>query len=411
MSGLIWRVVASLGVVGAEVYVARLFNAVTTLAAGQLAVGQLENSDASYIASSVGLASLPGALIIPPVVAGLVMVAIWYKPLKSLLNDSKKAAAGTMAAIMLLTSIPAQAFYDVKDRPEYIEIQPNQSAFLIPLQGANKNSQKQYMSESYLIENKVASKRIQIPHVMLESGVATERNHYIPAAKLIVVDRTPYNREWAHGAQKGTSATDQSISFESRESVEGRFDVAISAFVKEEDAAKFLYFFGTSTAVNPADPNSNFSSIANGKSLAEVMDNNVRMKVQACLAREYGARTTIDGISNKAAIMDVCEKEIKESFKAKGITVDFMGYASGITFSKEVQASLDNVFTTALDEKTLPVRLKVIELRKAEADIALKNSMGVAMQKWNGQLPFWFPTEIWAKILSFFHLGGAVAGK
>jgi hypothetical protein len=412
MNGYIRRGILTFIVMVINAIVVKAAMVAAPIITGESATLQLNNSNADYFTAQLGM-NFTKLIPIIGFFSLVVIALIWLAPLKALF---KKMGEKPVAAILLATILaatPAFAYYDVKDRPEYIEIQPNQSAFLIPLTGANKTSQQKFMSESYLIDNKVAAKRIQIPHVQVESGVATERNKFVPSAKLIIVDRTPYNREWVKSTTKGSAATDQSISFESAESVEGYTGIAISAFVKEEDAAKFLYFFGTSGTVNPADPNSNFASVANGKSLAEVMDNNVRMKIQSLVAREFGKRTTIDGIKQKAEIMTIVEQEVKATFASKGITIDFMGYAEGLTFSKEVQASLDQIFISSLDNQTYPIRLKMMDIKKQEADIRLKDSTGAAMQKWNGSIPQWLmlPKELWEAIINFFKGTPAVAHK
>ena len=66
------------------------------------------------------------------------------------------------------------------------------------------------------------------------------------------------------------------------------FESRIAAMIREEDAAKYLYWFGTQTvAVNSQDPAQNFASVSYGKSLREVCDTVVRGYVQSALSNEF----------------------------------------------------------------------------------------------------------------------------
>ena len=248
-----------------------------TVALGQLSTMQMQDSNSAYIQAQT-LINVIGQS--NPFYYGWLLIAfivwmLWRKNIKALF-------AG---AVVLMLMLPTQSFayYDNRDLPEYIEIMPNQSAFLIPLTGATKEGQASFMSETFLNENKVAMKRITIPHTLLKTGLM-EQDKYIPASRLLLVDRTPVTREWVSAGQRGTSNKDEGFRFESAESINMESGIVLSAFVKEEDAAKFVYWFGTKTATNTDNPSVKFASVMNGRSLAEVVDDNVRRKVQAILA-------------------------------------------------------------------------------------------------------------------------------
>src|SRR4249920_2756519 len=104
-----------------------------------------------------------GNIGIPLVILLAVLVAIWWIPARRWLTPG-----ATAVLFVLLAAAPnAWAYYDKTDYTEAIYILPNQSAFVIPDAGANKDSQAQFISLDYLKANKIAAKRVVIPHVKL----------------------------------------------------------------------------------------------------------------------------------------------------------------------------------------------------------------------------------------------------
>jgi hypothetical protein len=51
-----------------------------------------------------------------------------------------------------------------------VEIKPNESAYVIPLESGSKENQKQLQSVKYLEEKKVVSQRIYIPTQWHQTG-------------------------------------------------------------------------------------------------------------------------------------------------------------------------------------------------------------------------------------------------
>ena len=56
------------------------------------------------------------------------------------------------------------------DLEELLEIKPNETSFLIKLEGDTKTGQAKFMSEEFLEQNKVATKRISFPHRKHSTG-------------------------------------------------------------------------------------------------------------------------------------------------------------------------------------------------------------------------------------------------
>lgn len=350
-----------------------VLNVAAPLVTGAMSVKQLEDSNTGYVHAQIAMRALNGS----PISYGLlliVLVATWWTVLRKFINKSKTLSLA-LAATMLFTMLPApvQAYKDTRDNPEFVEIKSNESAFLIPLTGANKTSQGKFMSAQYLEENKVAVKRIQIPHTLIRTSTL-DRDYYVPASKLIVVDRTSYYREWVAASNRGTSSRNEGFEFESEESINIGTGVAIGASVTEENAAKFLYNFGTKSG------GEQFSSVEYAFGLNEVMDNVIRGRVQASLAREFGKRPLIRAIKEKADIMAAVEADVKAYCADRGITLQFIGFAAPLNFDHSIQASINKVFQSNMDAQAYEAINKMMPLYQQQADMHIKEGVATALQ-------------------------------
>jgi hypothetical protein len=167
---------------------------------------------------------------------------------------SKVSIVALLLAVSAPAAItPANAYWDKYNYTEAYYIQANQSAFWIPDTGANLSDQAHFGSIEYYAANKVAAKRIEIPHQKLVNS-GSWSDYYVPAGRLFVVDRAPYYHAWTSKSTTGTSTANEGFPFESADSMNIETDVVASAFVSEEDAAKFFYWFGQKPTAE-YDPN------------------------------------------------------------------------------------------------------------------------------------------------------------
>jgi hypothetical protein len=226
------------------------------------------------------------------------------------------------------------------DRPEYAEIDTSETGFLIPLEG-DSGVQAKFQSEEYLRARKVAAKRVQITHRWSQEGRLPDSGQWIPLVRLIKVNRSPVTREWTADAASGTTAKNQAIWIESADSVGFSMGFTSTAFIPEEQAAKFLYWY----------PNG---------SLSNVMDTEVRGRMQQ-VAAEVAARYRLDLLrEKKQEISDAVKKDVTEFFAQRGIIVTTVGMFGGMTYeNKEIQKSIDNT--------VIAQQLKVVNQARFEA--------------------------------------------
>lgn len=211
------------------------------------------------------------------------------------------------------------------------EIAPNETAFMIPLEGDAKGGQEKFQSEQYLDERKVASKRVSIPTRKIVTGRTWGSYEWIPTAKLIKIDRAPQTRSWTLPDSKNPS--DDAIHVESLDSVGFGVGINCTAAVEEEDAAKFLYNYA-------------------GKPLAQVMDSDLRGWIQAYTSTQFGRLTLAQCQAQKGDIFTSCSLAAKSFFKPFGITIRNLGYSDGMSYENAtIQKRIDEAFAAELEKK------------------------------------------------------------
>jgi hypothetical protein len=241
-----------------------------------------------------------------------------------------------LAGTVLLAAVGCRPY----DRPEFHEIDTSETGFLIPLEG-DTGDQTSFDSERYLAERKVATKRVQIPHRWVQTGRLPFSGQWMPTVRLVKVDRSPMTREWTADTTTGTSTKNEAIWIESQDSVGFSVGFSCTAYIEQEDTPKFLYMYRS-------------------KSLAEMMDSEVRARVQQ-VAAEVAARYDLDELrAKKLEIIDAVREDVIPFFADRGITVTTVGMFGGFSYeNRKIQEAIDETF--------IAQQLKVISLAKFQA--------------------------------------------
>lgn len=305
---------------------------------------------------------------------------------------------GVSMLAMLSINRPAMAFYNTTDRAEAVTIMPNESAFWIPDVGANKDNQTNFDSEEYLKANKVAIKRFIIPHSKFNnSGGWIGFDAYVPTGRMIIVDRAPYNRDWVKAGDRGTSAKDESFPCQTNDGLNITAEVSIGVSVTEDNAPKFLHFFGVNNPVGDrTDPSVIFTSVYYGRSLTQAMDGPGRGEIHTEVCEEFGKRSFDQANADVNVIMTAVKTSATKWLADRGISVDYMGWAGTFGFDADVQKAVNDRYT---GEKVKPV----LETLQAKA-------MVDAIEGWNHVLPTsinlsWWPSSLGDAIKGLFHDG------
>lgn len=300
--------------------------------------------------------------------------------------------AGSMFAVLLLTGC-----HGPFKEPQYEEIHTNETAFLVPLEG-DLEKQQQSKSVESLEKAKVLAKRVEIPLREHTIGRGWGNYQWVPTMKVIRVDRSPISRNWTADKKTGTSANDQALYVESKDSINFGFNATVTAHIEEAQTARFLYYFA-------------------GKQLTEIIDQNVRGIALQLLSAKAGQEDLAECIKQKHEFMEQAEEELKRVCLEKGITIDFFGGINGIQVSDaKIQTAVDAKFIHEIDaqtaEKNLEVQATRNEIAVASADaerqaaqelfaakeaLTLKTqldvmklnaeAMKIAAERWKGAMP------------------------
>ncbi len=261
----------------------------------------------------------------------------------------KKILLFVMTALIALSITGCRKPYDT---PEYIEIEAHQTAFLIPLEG-KVSDQGMFMSQEYLENAQVATKRIKIEKRWNQTGRRGWQGTWIPVQKVVLVSRLPETREWTENTVSGTSSKNEGIVAESKESISFMVRMNISAQIDEQDVAKFLYRY-------------------NSKTLAQIMDTEIRAKVESKFVEESSKRILSEIHMQKEEMILAVREEVIPYFKERGINITVIGLKGDLTYpNAEIQKSIDDRFKVSqelLSQATENERL--ISKAKAEVEAA-----------------------------------------
>ena len=264
------------------------------------------------------------------------------------------------------------------DKPEFVTIEPHQTAFLIPLIGDTTN-QASFESEEMLMQAKVSTKEIQIPHRWVQTGRMHWSGEYRDTMALIVVDRSPVTREWSSAKDMGTSVANQAIYAESSESIGFSAGMNCSAQIySEQDAVKFLYCY-------------------NNKPLNDIMDTEIRARVESKFVEECASRTLNEILLEKEQIMEAVRDDIITYFAERGITITVLGMKDGLEYDDTtIQKSINDKFSSEMKLTTQEnENQRIISEAEAlaEANRIISESLTDEVltqqfyEKWDGKLP------------------------
>lgn len=255
------------------------------------------------------------------------------------------------------------------------------------------DKQNHVASEEYLKEAQVATKRVAIPHRWLQEGRFPNQGRWLPTVTVVQVDRSPVAREWTETSGTGTSAKNEGITAESRESIGFVARMSCVAQIEEKDAARYLYRY-------------------NAKSLEAVTDTEIRAMVESTFVEECARRNLETIWTEKEPIMEAVRKKVIPYFKERGVTITVLGLKGELTYtSADIQKAIDARFTSAQDLRTQrDVNTRAIEKARADAQAAqilsasgnreyqlrsmdhqarmkALDNQAKAIEKWNGSIP------------------------
>ena len=237
-----------------------------------------------------------------------------------------------------LTSILVAASFVTGCKPVKIldmkEVKPNETAWAIPLDGSSADGQVKFNSISFLDQKKIAMKRVMIDKVERSVGRFWFDVEWIPAVRVITVDRSLVTREGTDNDKTGSTAKHDGIPVNTRDNIALTIGLTITASIDEEEASTYLYYHGE-------------------KPLSEVTDVNIRSYAVAELNRQVSAMTLVEFQQRQTEIYSKLFVDTAAYYKTKGVTIQYLGNAEGWHFAhKEIQDSINRSFTAQQDNRT-----------------------------------------------------------
>jgi hypothetical protein len=288
-------------------------------------------------------------------------------------QKTRKPKMNHFAKLLILTSCFFMTGCYRPFEPVKLEvIQPNEEAFLLPYT-ENVTKQTSTNTEDFLKKNLVYTQQVKIPQQWVQQGYETfgPNGNWKDAAILVKVDKSPVTREWTADPNSGTSNRNEAIWVMTSDQVEFSTGWTCTARISSrDDAVKFLFNY----------PNG---------SLKEVMDQEIRSKIQA----SFGIEVTdlpMNELRLKAAphIESVVEL-VKEFFLERGITITNLGITGGFVYKdKTIIDTMVKVFN-AEQEKAIATAQAAAqsEMNKKiqlEADAKAKASLTIQEAKAEG---------------------------
>jgi hypothetical protein len=208
---------------------------------------------------------------------------------------------------------------------------------------------------------------VQITHRWQQTGRTGIQGEWLPTVKLIKVQRSPVTREWTADPNSGTSKKNEAIWIESSDSVAFSLGFTCTAFIAEEDAARFLYWYPSG-------------------SLEKVMDAEMRGRIQQ-VGAEVAARYALDDLrARKQEIMDAVRKDVTTFFAERGITVSTAGMFGGMTYENpEIQKSIDKTFIAQQEKVVNQARFEAQQRENDRVSLEASATAEQARRKAEGE--------------------------
>ncbi|HTH47519.1 MAG TPA: SPFH domain-containing protein [Candidatus Limnocylindria bacterium] len=255
---------------------------------------------------------------------------------------SKAYLTAILVATSLVTGCKPVKILDMK------EVKPNETAWAIPLDSSSPDGQVKFNSISFLDQKKVAAKRVMIDKVPRSVGRFWFGIEWIPAVRVITVDRSLVTREWTDSDKTGSTSKHDGVPVNTKDNIALTIGLTITASIDEEEASTYLYCHGE-------------------KPLAEVTDVNIRSYAVAELNRQVSAMTLVEFQQRQTEIYTKLFADTAAYYKTKGVTIQYLGNAEGWHFAhKEIQDSINRSFTAQQDNKTAEMEQAV--QKNAEPD-------------------------------------------
>ena len=271
----------------------------------------------------------------------------------------KKFFVLLFATIAMSFMFSSCLFIKPYDRPEYVQIDTNETAFVIDLfADGTDGAQATLTSEDYYEKHVLNEKLVQIPHKWVKKGRLPATGEYIPKLKVVAVSNSPITGTW-----------NDEIKVDTKGSQGFTVPMKYAIRITPADSGRFLSKF---PANEKTDARSKMVS-----SPEKVADNQFRNVVAAELSKEFHKYEYKDVLPNRDDIVAAAIDRIQIWAEEFGITIDNLAVWNGlIPDDATLQNQMDEQAKLAAQVETEKKRFDAekqkkqneIELQKMEAE-------------------------------------------
>lgn len=229
----------------------------------------------------------------------------------------KKSLFGLFAIIAICFISTSCLFIRPYDKPEYVSIGTNETAFLIDQFADDKSENGQVKVNGDANYRSVNSKLVKIGHKWVQTGRMRGTGHYIASEIVIAVSNSPVTGTWAND-----------IKVETRGSQGFTVPMKWGIRVKPENSERFLRNFPANVQVMSEDGKTKLSKkMTSVKSVAE---DQFKTQVAAELSKEFHKYEYKDVLPNRDVIVDAAVERVAEWATELGITIDNLAVFEGL---------------------------------------------------------------------------------
>jgi hypothetical protein len=240
------------------------------------------------------------------------------------------------------------------NRPAVVQIEPNESAFLVDMRSDNAVTTDQMTL--------IQKKDVIIEGYWVKTGYMWWSGHYRPTQRVLVVSRRPVEQRW--DGEDGNPI----IRVASRESVGFAVPLVINAtIINDEDALTYLTWFRTSQDVDRSN-----KPMENVREEAEPLENAINRVIMPIIANALSEmfldKPIIEAEPNRVAFVREAFERAQEEAKVYGITLLTLASTDGLLYDDpNFQAKINELAGEKMREAVLIQQ----ELNaKAEQDLA-----------------------------------------
>jgi len=300
----------------------------------------------------------------------IAILLIWLWPTK------RKLAALLVFSGFCFSSCAPYKTLDV------VEVKSNETAWAIPLDAMSQNGQVKFNSVDFLNQKKIAAKRIMIDKIPRSTGRMYWDVEWLPATRVITIDRSLVTREWTDGEKGTNKERDEGIGVVTKDSVKLRVGLTITASIDEDDASTYLYYHGA-------------------RKLSDVLDQNIRSFAVSELTKEYSQLTLNEAQTQGDAIYSKLFSDAAKVFKLKGVTIQYLGNAEGLTYADPtVQQAINARYLAEQDVKTAAQQQEAQKIRNATTVLNAQAQADAAKKLLDAKEATAFQNDLQIKLLT-----------